>query len=772
MDKNQKDAYIIDEANSLIKLYYLVKDDVEDVSKLIKKMNFFFNTIKYWQVEPGLLNFLYEISVFIGLPQYFDMYLRFSETQYSPNITSSMFSSKLYESSLTVNKDASGEFKKLHKYQKEVIDFFEVDKKNRYFLTAPTSFGKTYIVSEIIKKMNYKKIVLIFPTLSLLAENYANLLKDPFYNNYNIHTLSNFSCCDNAKDVWIYTPERFMTMTDKYMNIKFDFVFMDEVYKIDNKFIIDNETAGENERDTSYRIALSITCERSKDFLLAGPYINIPKNIKEASINHFLNDNEIINLDYNKIEIVDKEVISVQEKKAYSIDGIDFLITNIDKHKRLEVILNSINSIEENSIIYIDTRAKTESMAKALAKTRKVLTIEDVKNWEIEVSEKERFVNFINHLRKCFTHNWVVVECLLKRIGIHHGYIPKYIQKEIIHYFNKGILDCIFSTTTITEGVNTSAKNMIVMSDKKGDKPLKKFDAQNIAGRAGRFIYHYKGRVIAVDNSFEDILNDEDSFINHADYDKSRNKSEIDIMIANEKYLTDSDRRTKQELLNEAKQIGIYKDIIEQFKSVSLRDKIILYKSMQQITDEDNIKICNLIKEINYRKLNWEGFEVLLRHIYLILQNDSLKRLIDYKTKKQFSVLTVKVNSYIEGGFNGIFQYEINENGNTDSAVRKSAELSFNLFRYHLVKYLGLFDLIYRYNKAVQENCAIENVSGLSVLLQLLEYGSKTDSGRIVSDYGVPFKVLHYIDTHNSSIRLDKYELDILKRIKVLFDIE
>ncbi len=51
----------------------------------------------------------------------------------------------------------------------------------------------------------------------------------------------------------------------------------DEIYKIDNEFIIDKETTGENERDIAYRVALSYACKKSNDMLLAGPYMNIGK---------------------------------------------------------------------------------------------------------------------------------------------------------------------------------------------------------------------------------------------------------------------------------------------------------------------------------------------------------------------------------------------------------------------------------------------------------------------------------------------------------------
>jgi replicative superfamily II helicase len=73
-----------------------------------------------------------------------------------------------------------------------------------------------------------------------------------------------------------------------------------------------------------------------------------------------------------------------------------------------------------------------------------------------------------------------LIEALKKGIGIHHGLIPKYLQKEIVSLFNKKQLKVLISTTTITEGVNTSAKNLIVLHSKKGEKQLKKFDAKNM----------------------------------------------------------------------------------------------------------------------------------------------------------------------------------------------------------------------------------------------------------------------------------------------------
>ena len=63
------------------------------------------------------------------------------------------FASLLYESSLHIDDNI-----KLHKHQMSILDKFEFNKQNRIFLSASTSFGKTYLVYEIIKKMNLRII--------------------------------------------------------------------------------------------------------------------------------------------------------------------------------------------------------------------------------------------------------------------------------------------------------------------------------------------------------------------------------------------------------------------------------------------------------------------------------------------------------------------------------------------------------------------------------------------------------------------------------------
>ena len=264
---------------------------------------------------------------------------------------------------------------------------------------------------------------------------------------------------------------------------------------------------------------------------------------------------------------------------------------------------------------------------------------------------------------------------------------------------------------------------------------------------------------------------DEGDVIRNIEYDKNILKNEVDILSAPEKYLSDSERKTKKELLEEAHSIGLTDDIIHQFKTIKLSDKMFLYKKIKNIQEPEIQKIQNVCT--TYQGLNWDNFDLILKYIKPIISNRELLNMIEYKsTNQKNSVLTVKVYNYIEHGYPGILEYE-KRSAPTDRAVREVSKLTFNLFKYELVKYLGVFDLLFRFVLSQKNNISIDEVVGINTLLKYLEYNSTTEEGKKVSDYGVPFKVLHYVDTKNEYLKrgFDAFEQLVYNDIKKDFNI-
>jgi len=739
-----------------------ISDDI-----LIKSVCDYFNEIKNDALNQSDLKFLKYISNVAGIPHYFDtLSTQFNQETEIEEYNLNTFSSLLYESTLHTNENL-----KVHKYQMRIMDLFETRKLNRYFLSASTSFGKTHIVFEIIKKMNYGNVVLIFPTIALLSENLEKLISDDNYeyfrSKYKIHTLSEVTEFEE-NNLFIYTPERFLSFKEKNpTSIIFNFAFIDEIYKIDNEYLLDEEVK-ENERDVAYRLSVFYALEIDVDVLLAGPYIDFYDSQKtgyNGSFDKFLTQNEIELINYNQYEIVSKSYEDIKSKKHIDVDKfLEFNFETNKKTDRLIEIVKKINEINENTIVYCSTRNYTEIYATTLLES-------DVFN---NHSDND-YADFINHISKNFSRDWTIIKAMKKGIGVHHGLIPKYIQKEIISLFNSGQLKVLLSTTTITEGVNTSAKNLIVLHSKKGDKELKKFDAKNIAGRAGRFLYHYSGRVIVLQNDFMKAIESEPEGIKHKNYDLQAPKDEIDLFYSKDEFLSQADQDRKTDIKAEQEKRGIPDEIFNLYKVVSRLDKITIYDEIKKLSVSEIELIKALIRVVNYKMdIDYDGFQVILKVIRPIVKNQKLTFLIDYKgVNGQYSTLTNLLHYYLIDGFIGSVKFKLDKM-TIDKAISETAEFVYNTLKYQVVKYLGVFNIMYRFIQSQENGKTFDEVTGIDRLLVKLEYNALTENGRIASDYGVPSSVVEYYENADKSkdikANFDNYEMKIFYRIETIIN--
>lgn len=757
--------------SNIIKAYYQFKrngNNAEFVSKVCE----YFNCIKSDKLDGSDLNFLSFIASEAGVPQYYDMLIKRQnrdEMDMVEQISLGMLSSFFYDASLCVDEQGN----KLHRFQKQILEKFS-DDTNRFVLTAPTSFGKTFIVYQILQKMKYSTILLIFPTISLLTENYERIKAYPFFGGYSIHTLSEEEIDESANNLFIFTPERYLSFLDSQKGTVFDFAFIDEIYKIDNGYLVDEETVLENERDVAYRLALEYICRQAKDIFLAGPYISLNNDETYNSFLKFTEENNFQILQYNEFEIVSKQYYEISKRGSYNIDEYDVYIPNKQRKTLLLQIIPKISFPAENTIIYCGKKTDTEKYAQILIQEPNIVkTFSDMYK-----EEDELYKIFVEHLERTYGEEWIVVVALKARIGIHHGLIPKYIQKEIINLFGRGQLVCLFSTTTITEGVNTPAKNIIITSLKKGKKDLKQFDAKNIAGRAGRFGKHYSGRIIDISSGFVDIIKSDNEKLKHKNYDVNSQKSDVDYQITKDEFLSPTEQREKQRLQRKAEEIELPDTILVKFKVVGPRDKITLYESIIHLDIAERESIDNLVNSVVFsrgHKINWDGLQTVLNIIAPIVSNGKLKFMITHKfiakSGKQYSLLVILLQAYLDNGFMGMVEYQIKNKGmNMDRAMRYVADTVYNTFKYQLVKYFGTFDILYRFVQSKERQCDMEDVKSISFLLQKLEYNATNERAKKVSDYGVPFKIIKKYEDPSVQVEYDPYEKYVDNQVKLMLN--
>ena len=734
-------------ANLIIKLNLFQNGELSDY-EFIKEVCSYFDMIKSDSLSTADKQFLFYIANQVGIPQYYDTLAKFNHDIQFDEVSLQTLADSYRESRLYTSKNVE-----LHKYQKDILDKFEVGKQNRFFLSASTSFGKTFLVYEIIRKMQYKNILLVFPSIALLSENLEKITSDKKYRwiheKYMIHTMSMINEI-GENNICIYTPERYLSFLDVSKKIPFDFVFVDEVYKMDNEYIVDDETK-ENERDVAYRLALHYVLQSDLDVFLAGPYIEFSSNSSNrynSSFDIFLRVNNITLLNYNEYEIVNKEFVTIPQRG------------------KIESFKNQIKgfiSHNENVIVYCQGRAYAERYAQYIVEDSSISTIDTLP-----------FNDFLEHLSNMFnsSNNWIVVKALKKGVGIHHGLIPKYIQKEIIELFNNGYIKILLSTTTITEGVNTTAKNVLILSSKKGrDKYLKKFDALNIEGRAGRFLQHYKGVVYSLDKKFEEIKNGDGEPIKHKNYDKNSPKDDIDLFFTGDDYLNEKNKERKQTIEQLQTQHNIPEEIINQFKVISKEDKIRIYEHICNLSSAELMSIKKLIQYYQIHKLiAYDGIEVIINIVLPYVRNQKLRELMVYTQKNTDTKrLTALLYSYFRYGLKGMINYHIQNGEDIQVSVRNATDFVYNLLKYQIVKYFGAFNLMYKYYLSKKENKPFDQITGIDAILLKMEYNANTENGRLASDYGVPQKVLEYYDSNNDINKknaFDSYEKHVFEKVE------
>ena len=150
--------------------------------------------------------------------------------------------------------------KSLHVEQK-VISKKLFEGKN-LVVSAPTSFGKSLLIEEIVASRKYKNVVIIQPTLALLDETRIKLKKYSDYYKIIVRTAQNIA--DNDKgNLFLLTAERVM----EYAGLpQIDFLIIDEFYKLSLR-------RADDRADVLNNAFLKVLKTGNPQFYLLGPNI-------------------------------------------------------------------------------------------------------------------------------------------------------------------------------------------------------------------------------------------------------------------------------------------------------------------------------------------------------------------------------------------------------------------------------------------------------------------------------------------------------------------
>lgn len=315
-------------------------------------------------------------------------------------------------------------------------------------LSAPTSFGKSALIDAVIRERAPANVVVIVPTLALMDETRRRVARR-FGADYKIITHGSMEPIE--RNIWVMTQERFLEANPRQ---KPDLFVIDEFYKLGD--------ADSESRSSLLNAVLLKLLESGAQFYMLGPGIDEISQLASIGLN------------------------ATFISSHFSTVAVDIVLRPAAAGDERAALEKALSDFPEPSIVYCRSPQRTKEVA----------------SWLIEAAEPfgvhEASAEAASWVAKNYHPDWIVSRALQQGIGIHSAKLPRALAMQILRLFNRGSLKTLLATSTLIEGVNSVAKNVVVLDNKQGNKKYDYFTYANIRGRAGRMSEHFVGRVIVL----------------------------------------------------------------------------------------------------------------------------------------------------------------------------------------------------------------------------------------------------------------------------------
>jgi len=319
-------------------------------------------------------------------------------------------------------------------------------------LSASTSVGKSLVIDAVLAQRRFKKVVVIVPTIALIDETRRRLVKR--FRDFNLITHPSQEAVPDATNVYLLTQERVIQRPDLD---DVGFFILDEFYKIDLASDKDGST-----RAVDLSLAFHKLAKTGAQFYMLGPHIQ-----------------KISGLDGYEYHFIPSD---------YSTVAVDIQNFNLRmrSEQRTQKLLELVRTLESPTLIYCQAPASANRVAEYLIQDAGLTPVQETQEIAAWIS-------------KHYHPEWNVARAIALGIGIHHGGVPRALQQYIVKLFNEGIIKRIICTSTMIEGVNTSAENVIIYDRRLKTSTFDYFTYKNISGRAGRMNKYFIGKVFMLE---------------------------------------------------------------------------------------------------------------------------------------------------------------------------------------------------------------------------------------------------------------------------------
>ena len=194
-------------------------------------------------------------------------------------------------------------------------------------------------------------------------------------------------------------------------------------------------------------------------------------NINELPDNVFTEGMEFLKLDFKTVVT---QACKMYRKKPQNVDMDTFKSETLSQLARQDI---------GKTLVYAGTYSNISTVCDILK--------------ESLPERNSRILNaFSEWIAKNYGSHYKLHSLVKKGIGIHNGQMHRSLSQLQVKLFERedGLTNMV-STSSIIEGVNTQAKNVILWSVKNGTSSIDYFTYRNIIGRAGRMFRYFVGKV-------------------------------------------------------------------------------------------------------------------------------------------------------------------------------------------------------------------------------------------------------------------------------------
>ncbi|BDH84658.1 DEAD/DEAH box helicase [Lactococcus lactis] len=357
--------------------------------------------------------------------------------------------------------------------------FEKLKDSNNYSFSGPTSFGKSFVmesfIEHIIKTRNSSdNIAILVPTRALINQVVLDL-KDKFSDRYEVVSHPKVPLLHKItekKFIFVFTAERLVSYYADSDNPAINYLFVDEAHKL----------LSDDSRTPLLYHTLYQAARKGVNLYFASP--NIPNS---GVFLDLFNRNSEDSLATNESPVIQNRyfIDCIEQKCRMLTDyGEDREIAKSFGENTDERMRNMILQLSgaSQSIIYCNTVNYTIELARGFS-----TTIDNVNSVRIN--------QLIDLIKESVHEQYFLIDCLKKGVAFHYGGIPQRIRERIEKLFRDGEIKFLFCTSTLLEGVNLPAKNIFILSSKKGLSRMSAVDFWNLAGRAGRLTKDLGGNI-------------------------------------------------------------------------------------------------------------------------------------------------------------------------------------------------------------------------------------------------------------------------------------